>query len=268
MKHAFLIIAHNNFKVLQQIIDLLDSDSCTFFIHFDKKVDSPPVVTSKVSRIKICEPRVDVRWGDFSQIKCELNLLEYALASNEAYDYYHIISGTHLPLSNPTGFDDYFKSNPSAVFQLMETSDYEIAMKLQRWNLCTHTFKNPSVLIERCSQLVWRFGNAFQRIAGIKKNIGGKFVKATQWCSLSHDVAVDINGKRDQILKKYKWSFCGDEFFMASEVASSIFAEGIEYRTDYLYQRFNGASPVLLDESDYAAAKKDGFLWARKFADK
>lgn len=267
MKHAFLIIAHNNFGVLQKIVSQLDSENCDFFIHYDRKVHNIPSVSAQYSHIFICSPRIDVRWGDFSQIKCEMTLLDFALCSGVTYDYYHIISGTHLPLVAPNGIDDYFRHHPSAVFQLMDTSEYEIDMKVRRWNLCTQTFKHKSQLIERSSQLVWRFSNAFQRITGIGRNKGCHFVKASQWCSLSRETARNIAARQTKIFKKYRWSFCGDEYFMASEVSDSPSARNIDFRTDYLYQRFNGASPEVLKPTDYLEAKDNGYLWARKFSE-
>ena len=40
--------------------------------------------------------RINVQWGGYSQIKCELKLLKSAIEHN--YDYYHLISGVYLPL--------------------------------------------------------------------------------------------------------------------------------------------------------------------------
>ena len=38
MKHAFLIIAHNNWDYLKQVIETLDSDLCDFYIHVNTRV--------------------------------------------------------------------------------------------------------------------------------------------------------------------------------------------------------------------------------------
>ena len=37
MRHAFLIIAHNNWWQLKQLIMLLDDDSHDIYVHIDKK---------------------------------------------------------------------------------------------------------------------------------------------------------------------------------------------------------------------------------------
>jgi len=265
MRHAFLVIAHNNFKVLQRIVSLLDSDGFDFFIHYDRKVPSLPTITAEKSRIFTCPPRIDVRWGDVSLINCELTLLEFSLNRGDRYDYYHIISGTHLPLVGPEAMDEYFKNRPSAVFQLMDTSEYEIDMKIRRWNICTRTFKNPSKFIERTSQLIWRVSNAIQRTVGIKRYYGDKFIKASNWCSLSYQAACHISRMKKLLLHKYKWAFCGDEFFIASEIYSSSLKSEMACRQDYLYLQFAGASPITLTSSDIKNGER--YIWARKFED-
>lgn len=263
MRHAFLVIAHNNFGVLQRIVTLLDHEGFDFFIHYDKKVKELPEIHAKNSKIYLCEPRVDVRWGDVSQIKCELTLLKFALECGVTYDYYHIISGTHLPLVGPDEFDSYFADRPAAVFQPMTTSEEEIDKKIRRWNLCTRTFKHSCVFIERSSQMIWRLSSAAQKIIGVRRFRGEQFKKASNWCSLSYKAAAHLHQKRGNILRNYRLSFCGDEFFAVSELAKSEFR--ISYRHDYLYLRFNGANPVVLNDQDLTSTK--GFLWARKFED-
>lgn len=37
MKHAFLIIAHNNWWQLKKLIECLDSDTHDIYVHVDKK---------------------------------------------------------------------------------------------------------------------------------------------------------------------------------------------------------------------------------------
>src|SRR5690606_42005796 len=101
MKKSYLIIAYAYFKTLQVLIDTMDGIENDFFIHFDKKIEILPKLNSKFSKIFILNERLDVRWGDITLIKVELALLEMAIEksiSENAYSYFHIISGNHLPL--------------------------------------------------------------------------------------------------------------------------------------------------------------------------
>lgn len=37
LRHAYLIMAHNNFEILEKQVLLLDSPNADFYIHVDKK---------------------------------------------------------------------------------------------------------------------------------------------------------------------------------------------------------------------------------------
>ena len=81
MKHAFLIMAHNNLEILQTLVSMLDDERNDIFLHIDLKSNmlaNHPMSTSK-ARLFVLEHRVDVRWGNLSQIRTEYALLEEAL---------------------------------------------------------------------------------------------------------------------------------------------------------------------------------------------
>lgn len=268
MKHAFLIIAHNEFKVLQTLIDCLDGPDSDIFVHIDKKVEPVPCLATSDSRLIVLDERIDVRWGNVSQIETELLLLgkaqDEACRSGKQYDYYHIISGTHLPLVSKERFDDYFRNRPSAVFLPMYTDEYEIDLKVRRMNICTGTFAHSSL-----AQLLWKASNWIQQLFGIKRFSGQHFYKASNWCSLSGDVVTYVINNSASIMTQYKWSFCGDEFFLPSILMSSDYSDSIDWRKDYLYMNFNNSSnPKVLDDADYQGIVDSGCLWARKFSEK
>jgi len=98
LKQAYLIIAHNEFEILQRLVSELDAEGTDIYIHFDAKVKDLPEISTKKSRLFVLDNRVNVQWGTVSQIKCELALFE-AAAANGPYDFYHVISGTHYLLS-------------------------------------------------------------------------------------------------------------------------------------------------------------------------
>lgn len=99
MNHAYLIITHNNFEQLQLLINLLDDDRNDIFIHIDKKVKELPLLTTNKSKLFILDKRIDVRWGDVSQLETEIILFETAIKHGQ-YEYYHLISGMDLPIKS------------------------------------------------------------------------------------------------------------------------------------------------------------------------
>lgn len=72
-RHAYLIICHNNFEILQMLLSAIDDDRNDIYIHVDKKaVDVPfeeikkSVCHSSVTFIK----RLSINWGGVHPDKC------------------------------------------------------------------------------------------------------------------------------------------------------------------------------------------------------
>lgn len=113
-KHAFLIMAHSNFELLEKLILCLDDNRNECFIHIDKKCENLNFnrLSSSClhSKIHILSKRIDVEWGTEKQIDAELALFE------EAYRYgpferYHLLSGTDLPIKSNNEIHNFFHIN-------------------------------------------------------------------------------------------------------------------------------------------------------------
>ena len=101
LRHAWLIMAHGNFPILEKQLRFLDSENADFFIHIDAKVkdfdfDAFRAIPKK-SSVTFTD-RIRVSWGHESQIHAELILLRAALPGH--YDYYHLLSGVDVPSLN------------------------------------------------------------------------------------------------------------------------------------------------------------------------
>lgn len=90
MKHAYLIIAHNEFKILEKLVHLLDDSRNDIYLHIDRKVKLIPNIKCQHAGLYVLneKERLDVRWGSISQIKVELQLFIIA-SKNHSYGYYH-----------------------------------------------------------------------------------------------------------------------------------------------------------------------------------
>ena len=89
MRHAFLILAHNEFQILRILLSMLDDERNDIYLHIDKKVVlgslEQDLFRLAKARLFVLEQRLDVRWGDISVVKAELLLLETA-SMNGPYD--------------------------------------------------------------------------------------------------------------------------------------------------------------------------------------
>jgi hypothetical protein len=117
MKHAYLIIAHNEFDILEKLLMLLDDVRNDIYIHIDKKNKNFPfdefLKITRYSPVYFVE-RLNVCWGDFSMVKCELLLLKAAV--RKEYQYYHLISGVDLPIKSNKEIHDFFDAHNGMEF--------------------------------------------------------------------------------------------------------------------------------------------------------
>lgn len=114
MKHAFLIIAHNEYPVLEVLLSMLDDERNDIYLHIDKRATELFQQIKKVKMQKagfyLIENPIKVYWGDISQVQVEYLLFETAL-SHGPYAYYHLLSGTDLPIKSQDYIHAFFQQN-------------------------------------------------------------------------------------------------------------------------------------------------------------
>lgn len=84
LKHAYLIEAHTNFRILNSLITLLDDENNDFFVLIDKKVNKSfqELVTIHPQFSKIYEvPRIKISWASYSGIVAVFELLKAAISA-------------------------------------------------------------------------------------------------------------------------------------------------------------------------------------------
>lgn len=265
MRNAWLIMAHNEFEVLQRLVSLLDDESSDFYLHFDAKVNALPDITVKKGRQFVLDNRVDVRWGSVSQIKAELVLLEAALARGP-YAHYHILSGTHLPLKPVEELLFFYDGHANEeVVRFWEDYDEDADFKLRRYHFPLRDYKSNHPRRRRICQLAWQGVIKVQKVFGIRHLKGESFYKTDNWLSLTEAACRYLVGHRLEILKKYRWSFCGDEYFAVSELKQSGEPYLFYDCQNLLHVDFIRDTPRTFALSDLPALKETGCCWARKF---
>lgn len=117
MRHAFLVIAHNNWWQLKKLIQQLDDESNDIYVHIDKKskdfhIDDFIGITTYSGLFFYQE--YEVFWGGYSQVEVEMYLMDKA--HQKGYDYYHIISGADLLLKSNSEIHDFFEKHKGLEF--------------------------------------------------------------------------------------------------------------------------------------------------------
>jgi len=114
----------------------------------------------------------------------------------------------------------------------------------------------------------WRAAIAIQRILHIERNRGRNFYKASNWLSLSQEAMDYILSRKKEILKIYKYSFCGDEYFVPSELMDSPLKDTVRNDEKYLLHNITRANAATFKLADLPELKKTDYLFARKFTSK
>ena len=72
-KHAYMIIAHNEFDLLEILVRLLDDPRNDIYVHIDAKVKDFDFKSfqalTQYSRLRFTPRRISATWGDFSLIQ-------------------------------------------------------------------------------------------------------------------------------------------------------------------------------------------------------
>lgn len=266
MKHAWLIIAHNEFEVLQLLVSMLDAPESDFFIHFDKKVSTIPTIHVEKGRLRILEKRIDVCWGTVSQIKTELLLLETAHQAGP-YGHYHILSGTHLPLRPVQELISFYDSHANEeVMRFWPQDEGDTDFKLRRYHYPMRYFKSSGHIIRKnIDTFIWKFLLKFQKTLKIRHHTDCEFHKTDNWLSLSENACSYLLQRQKVILRKYRWSFCSDEYFIATElfIAPEMFQ--IFDCPNLLYVNFIRDTPRTYHIENYPFLAESNYYWARKF---
>ena len=267
MKHAFLILAHDQFQLLQLLVQSLDDPRNDIFVHIDKKVHKLPELQTKKAGLFMLENRVDVRWGDISVVEAEYALFDTAV-KNGPYLYYHLLSGADLPLKSQDCIHCFFDEHNGKEFIGYTHTELtrEVIRKVQRWHLFPKQFRSKSLFVRIPRAAFLRFQEAF----GIKRNVGIDFKKGSQWVSITDGMARYFLSKQEWFEKVFRNTFCSDEIVIQTLCWESPFRENIYNTTDDgtgCVRAIGWKNGHLEDwgTDDYDKLRESPFLFARKF---
>lgn len=269
MKHAYLIIAHNEYPVVKRLIEALDDRRNDIFVHWDSKVSDPPVFHTTDAGLYLTARRVDVHWGDYSVVEAEYALFETSVKIGK-YEYYHLLSGVDMPLKSQDEIHAFFSANAGKEF--IGFSSYpgwqsEVERKM-RWHLFPGQFQRvfsfTPVSILRSVFL------KIQYIMHMRRNAGVEIRKGTQWISVTDSFVRYLISKQDEVHGLFTHTFCCDEMFAQTMCWNSHFKDSIYCLDDEENgcQRTIGWKDGVLypwSMADYGFLLSSGKIFARKF---
>lgn len=274
MRHAYLILAHNEFNVLQTLITCLDDARNDIFIHFDKKIKQLPQLVCRKSRLDILSERVDVRWADVSMIEAEYLLFEKAY-NTDTYDYFHLLSGVDLPIQTVDKIDSFFEENRGKEFIgfYQENMEKEMVRRVQRYHLFPKTFRETNGWVNFAKRFVRYSFLQLQSVVGYRRNKNITFKKGTQWVSVTREFANYLLSQKEWAFRTFRNTFCCDEILAQTICWNSPFKERIydatnEGRGCMRCIGWKNGELITFTDSDYNRIIASQALFARKFSEK
>ena len=276
MRHAWLILTHGNFEILEKQLRFLDSENADFFIHVDAKAELDAerfLAMPEKSRVRFV-PRHRISWGHFAMVEAELDLLRAAVPGG--YDYYHLLSGVDVPVKSRAYIEEYFTRAPGTNYvnflapEISRADLYRVRFyyPLQRYNI-----RKPAVrrVLRNLTGAI-QLGFAVDRTRRLPD--GFVFQKGAQWFSITHALAAYLLEKEGEIRKLFTDTYCPDEMFVQTEIMNSLFRDTLpehafenNYASCLRYIDWQRGNPYTFTNADLGEllAAPETALFARKF---
>lgn len=272
-KHAYLITAYDDFYTLGRLIRLVDDPRNDIYLHVDKKSStfSEKQFLSDLPRVRLA-PRRRVYWGDYSQVRCILELVKFAQRCGD-YEYFHLLSGSDLPLHSQDYIHEFFRQNRGMEFvafhELVDQGD-----RLKYAYLTHRGIKSHSVWVRLAEKVLRHISLALQRSLGVdrRERLPGQLQYGSDWFSISDELARLLVQQEAEIEWLFKWAYIPSEFFVQtvlwnSQLRASVYGGGNRDSNMRLvdWGRGSGSSPYVFRSEDFAELIGSSKLFARKF---
>ena len=273
MKHAILIMAHNEYRHLKHLVEYFNHE-CYVFIHFDKKGTCTEEEISEAKNwlnvIQVYK-KFSVHWGGFSMLKCELFLLREALVKSDA-DYFHLLSGQDYPIKPLEHFLNHFERNKGHDFVSF------VHLPHPQWQNNTYsrfTYFYPFDFFKhgiRYSKIIDKI-KSLQNKFHYKRRIPDQFEHlygGSQWFSLTREsvsMILDYTSRKRSFLNRLKWTFAPEECYIQT-VAKNILPKEKIIRSNMRFIRWvfeNDNKPSNLGIEHFYLLASSNMLIARKF---
>ena len=272
MKHAYLILAHNEPELLSLLVERLDDVRNDIYIHFDRKLSILPDIKTQHAGLYILKDRVDVRWADVSMLEAEYKLFHAVVDSGSQYSHHHLISGVDLPLKDQDYIHSFFAQHQGKEFvglhQRPMNSHADRA--LHYWHPFTRSFRGSGCVFA-IKRILRYLVIQTQVLLGIRRNTTIPFHKGGQWVSITRELIDYLLEQEERAFTIFSRTFGADEYFVPTLIWDTPFMERLFDATDesrgamrYIGWRADGQ---LIDftSQDLPALQQTEYLFARKF---
>lgn len=273
MKMAYMIAAHNELKLLEKLLQMLDHEDNDIYLHVDikNKEYQEDYFKNVVHKARIFfVTRLNVAWGGYTQIVMELTLLK--AATQEHHDYYHYISGVDFPIKSREWLVDFLEREKGKEFIHFdyETHQEEVKARIDQYHIFQEKIGRTRGALQKFEKCLI----ALQKLVGVRrtKNFDFEVKKGANWFSVTEECAKFVISKEDFIYKSFSCGCCSDELFLQTVVYNSEFRDRLFYserqKRNYNMRHLDWkrGNPYVFQLSDFDELMDAEEFFARKFS--
>lgn len=273
MKHALVILCHQDISQLEKLVEFFDDDF-TFYVHVDKKSD---ILKEEVDAFVQSHPNVHVyrkykvNWGGIDILRVVLYLMRLVL-KHEKIDYIHTCSAQDYPIKKLQELKDFYKNLNGKQFIEYHQLPYS------RWNQGTferlegyQLYDLLDFSTEKGRSIIRRV-NDWQKRLGIRRGIPGFYPRlygGSIWMSITRECAFHVihgDHTAKRLLRRLRYTFGSDEIFFQTVIMNSPFRETvINDNKRLIFWREGAMNPEVLTRKLWWNIATSDCLWARKF---
>ncbi len=276
MRHAYLIIAHNEPEVLATLLACLDDERNDIYLHIDRRSEEmrqrfAAWQTSR-SGFFLLESR-EVYWGDVSQMQTEFRLFRTA-HSRGGYAYYHLLSGVDLPLKSQDEIHAFFQTHSGKEFVSYwedERHQRDLLRKVRYHYLFTRHLKDKGTFVHALTAPVRNLTLLLQKLIRFRRHAAVDFKKGSNWVSITTGFCDYLLTQEEKCEAIFRRTLAPDEIFLQTILHLSPFADN-RYRNEEDFEEENlrkidwkRGHPYVWQEKDFEELMASPAIFARKF---
>lgn len=274
MKHAFLILAHNNFEVIKSLLHQLDDEDFDIYIHINARVKLFPKseLENSVTKARLFfVERFPIGYCDYSMVDGVKSLMK--TASEIYHDYYHLISGADMMIKTRKEFKEFFEKNQGMEFVGFSQDYQEDRVKYRNYFVakCRQKSHWKSVFFIKLRKLLIEL----QKKVHFVNHVSYEVKKGPDWYSITHEALVYILEEEPAFMKCFYRSYCPTEFLAQTILWNSPFKKKL-YKIESKNENvacvrlidWERGKPYIYKISDRIEIEKSAAMFARKFDEK
>jgi len=267
IKHAYLIMAHNEPKLLCELIKCLDDKRNDLYIHLDVQFDA--IDENEIRKLlkysnAFFIERKPIYWSGFTQIDCELQLLKVAILKK--YKYYHLISGVDLPIKSQDYIHDFFTEHAGKQFlSVTKVTTWKIRSRYKYYHFQSLNRRLPRQL-SRTLRYPLSLLQALLFINRTRSRKIKNYYWGQAWFSITHDFADFIVQKETYIHENFNNGFFNDEVFMQTLLMNSDFRDTLSPLGYVRHIDWQRGKPYTWTHNELGELTASKALFSRKFS--